>query len=632
MAAGEAVVLDGDAGAGRAEAGAQLPYAETKLYRIRHSAAHVMAQAVRELYPEVKLAIGPPVENGFYYDFDLGLGADGKPRTFTPEDLEAIEKRMRQIINGRHAFEYREVSADEARALFAGQAYKIELIDGLAAGGADEYGNEAVEGGPRGPVVISTYRQDTFEDLCRGPHVEHTGQIPADAFKLLNVAGAYWRGDEHKPMLQRIYGTAWANKKDLAAYLAMLEEAKKRDHRKLGKDLDIFAFDDEVGPGLPLWLPNGAILIEELEQLAKEVEQRHGYQRVRTPHLSKEELFLRSGHLPYYAEHMYPPMELDGVRYYVKPMNCPFHHKIFAARQRSYRDLPLRLAEYGTCYRFEDSGSLMGLLRVRSMQMNDAHIYCGMDQFEAEFLAVVQLYLEYFRLFGIDRYVMRLSTHHKRGLGKKYVDNEALWLQTEDMVRRAMTNGKVPFVEVPDEAAFYGPKIDVQIWSVSGREFTLATNQVDFAVPERFDLVFTNAQGAEETPLCIHRAPLSTHERLVGFLIEHYGGAFPVWLAPEQVRVIPITDDQNDYAGRVATLLSDAGVRASADLGGDRMNAKIREAQLKKVPYMLVVGEQEVAGGTVSVRRRDGSRENDVPVTRFLDDIVARIKARTDGL
>jgi threonyl-tRNA synthetase len=325
-------------------------------------------------------------------------------------------------------------------------------------------------------------------------------------------------------------------------------------------------------------------------------------------------------------------MELDGVRYYVKPMNCPFHHKIFAARQRSYRDLPLRLAEYGTCYRFEDSGSLMGLLRVRSMQMNDAHIYCGMDQFEAEFLAVVQLYLEYFRLFGIDRYVMRLSTHHKRGLGKKYVDNEALWLQTEDMVRRAMTNGKVPFVEVPDEAAFYGPKIDVQIWSVSGREFTLATNQVDFAVPERFDLVFTNAQGAEETPLCIHRAPLSTHERLVGFLIEHYGGAFPVWLAPEQVRVIPITDDQNDYAGRVATLLSDAGVRASADLGGDRMNAKIREAQLKKVPYMLVVGEQEVAGGTVSVRRRDGSRENDVPVTRFLDDIVARIKARTDGL
>jgi threonyl-tRNA synthetase len=353
---------------------------------------------------------------------------------------------------------------------------------------------------------------------------------------------------------------------------------------------------------------------------------------VRTPHLSKEELFVRSGHLPYYADHMYPPMELEGIRYYVKPMNCPFHHKIFAARQRSYRDLPLRLAEYGTCYRFEDSGSLVGLLRVRSMQMNDAHIYCSTEQFEAEFLAVVELYLEYFRLFGIDRYVMRLSTHHKRGLGKKYVDNEPLWLQTEEMVRSAMRHGGVPFVEVPDEAAFYGPKIDVKIWSVSGREFTLATNQVDFAQPARFDLAFTNAAGEPETPLCIHRAPLSTHERLVGFLIEHYAGAFPLWLAPEQARVVPITDEHNAYAEQVAERLAAAGLRARADLGADRMNAKIREAQLRKVPYMLVVGAEELAAGTVSLRRRDGSRENGVPVERFLEDALARIRERRGDL
>ncbi len=597
------------------------------LHRLRHSAAHVMAEAVLQLYPEAKIAIGPAIDTGFYYDFDLGTDEDGRPRTFSPEDLQEIERRMRQIIAGRHPFVYRQVNADEARQIFEGQPYKLELIEGLSKGAVDEYGNETEV-----PVVISTYRHDTFEDLCRGPHLDNTGQIPPDAFKLTTVAGAYWRGDEHNPMLQRIYGTAWRNKKDLNEYLRMVEEAKRRDHRKLGKDLEIFIFDDEVGPGLPLWLPNGGVMIEALEDLAKEIELKAGYQRVRTPHLSKEDLFLRSGHLPYYAESMYPPMELEGVRYYVKPMNCPFHHKIYASTPRSYRDLPLRLAEYGTCYRYEKSGELFGLLRVRSMQMNDAHIYCTEEQFEQEFMAVIGLYLEYFRLFDIEKYVMRFSTHHAKGLGKKYVDNERLWLKTEDMVRRAMQNGGIPFVEVSDEAAFYGPKIDVQVWSAIGKEFTLATNQVDFAQPARFDLSYTGRDGQPEVPLCIHRAPLSTHERMIGFLIEHYAGNFPLWLAPEQVRAIPITDAHNEYAESIAARLRAQGVRAAADVGQERMNAKIRSAQLMKVPYMPVVGDQEAAKGTISLRKRDGSRQNDLPVDEFLAMVQERIAQRAREL
>ncbi len=591
------------------------------LYKIRHTAAHVMAQAVTEMFPgQARIAIGPPIENGFYYDFEL-------PRALTPEDLEALEKRMRQIIGGRHTLARREVSPDEARVLFANQPYKLELIDGLVQGGVDEYGEETDEA-----PVISTYKHDTFEDLCRGPHVEHTGQIPADAFKLMSVAGAYWRGDENNAMLQRIYGTAWRNKQELSQYLQMLEEAKKRDHRKLGKELEIFTFDDEVGPGLPLWLPRGAVLIEELERLAKEMEAKAGYERVRTPHLTKESLLLRSGHLPYYADGMYPPMELEGVRYYVKPMNCPMHHKIFAAKPRSYRELPLRLAEYGTCYRYEKSGELFGLMRVRSMQMNDAHIYVPEAQFEQEFMGVIAMYGQYFDLFGIEKYVMRLSTHHAKGLGKKYIDNERLWLKTEEMVRNAMRNGNVPFVEVPDEAAFYGPKIDVQIWSAIGREFTLATNQVDFGQPERFDLRFVNQNGEEEMPLVIHRAPLSTHERMIGFLIEHYAGNFPVWLAPEQVRVIPITDHHNDYAAALMQRLRNEGVRAEADLGSERMNAKIRKAQGMKTPYMLVVGDQEMAADAVSLRRRDGSRQDGMPTHEFIALVKDRIASRAASL
>jgi threonyl-tRNA synthetase len=597
------------------------------LYKIRHSAAHVMAQAVLELYPEAKIAIGPPIDTGFYYDFDLGKDGQGKQRTFSLEDLEAIEKRMRQIIGGKHVFHYREVSADEARHLFDGQIYKLELIDGLAKGEVDEYGNEIVE-----KPVISTYKHDTFEDLCRGPHVEHTGKIPADAFKLLSVAGAYWRGDENNAMLQRIYGTAWRNKKELAEHLKRLEEAKERDHRKLGRELELFIFDEEIGPGLPLWLPNGAVIIEELEKLAKEVEAEAGYDRVRSPHLAKEDLFLHSGHLPYYAESMYPPMELEGVRYYVKPMNCPFHHKLYAAKLHSYRDLPVRFAEYGTCYRYEKSGELFGLMRVRSMQMNDAHIYCAESQFEDEFMGVIALYRRYFELFGVDKFVMRLSTHHAKGLGKKYVDNARLWAKTEDMVRRAMINGNVPFVEVPDEAAFYGPKIDVQIWSAIGREFTLATNQVDFAVPSRFNLTFINSEGAEETPLCIHRAPLSTHERMIGFLIEHYAGNFPVWLSPEQVRVIPITEAHNDYAAQIQRRLKAEGVRVSADLGSERMNNKIRQAQLMKIPYMLVVGDREMENGEVALRKRNGERSNGLPLDAFVATVKEKIATRSAEL
>jgi threonyl-tRNA synthetase len=607
---------------------AEAPASEQdRLYRVRHSIAHIMAQAVLERYPEAGVGIGPPIENGFYYDFDLGMGDDGRPRTFTPEDLDQIEARMRELVAERHPFVYRELTPEEARETFKHQTYKLELIEGVLQGGIDEYGNESDE-----TPIISAYRHDAFEDFCRGPHVEHGGQIPPDAFKLMSVAGAYWRGDEHNPMLQRIYGTAWLRKQDLQEHLNMLEEAKQRDHRKLGRELELFTFDDEVGPGLPLWQPRGAAIIEELEKLAKEMEFQAGYDRVRTPHLSKDALFARSGHLDHYTESMFPPMQMDGFDYYVKPMNCPFHNKIYASKPRSYRDLPLRLAEYGTCYRYEQSGELYGLMRVRSMQMNDAHIYCTEEQFEAEFLAVIDMYREYFRLFNIDKYFMRLSTHHKRGLGEKYVDNERLWHKTEDMVRSAMQRSGVPYEEVPDEAAFYGPKIDVQGWSVIGREFSLATNQVDFVLPERFNLTFVNRDGQEETPLCIHRAPLGTHERTIGFLIEHYAGNFPVWLSPEQVRVIPIADAHHDFATDIAARLRKLGIRAQADLSNERMNRKIREAQLMKVPYMPVVGDREMEQGNVSLRKRDRSPQETFSVQAFIDFVQDKITSRSSEL
>jgi threonyl-tRNA synthetase len=590
------------------------------LYKRRHSLAHVMAQAVIELFPEAKPTIGPPIENGFYYDF-------GMPKGFTPDDLAKIEARMRDIVKKGVSFERREVSAAEARATFKGNEFKLELIDGLAQGGDDM--GEAIQSSIVNPQSsISFYTQDGFTDLCRGPHVANTREIDPDAFKLSTSSSAYWRGNEKNPVLQRIYGLAFDTPQQLADYVHMQEEAKKRDHRKLGAELEIFLFDDEVGPGLPLWQPNGAVMIEQLEALAKKMEQDGGYDRVKTPHLTKENLFIRSGHLPYYAEGMFPPMELDdGIKYYLKPMNCPFHHKIYAAKPRSYRDLPIRYAEYGTCYRFEQSGELFGLMRVRSLQMNDAHIYVTEEQFESEFMAVIQMYLRYFEILGVDKYKMRLSLHSPEGLGKKYVNNPELWLKTEEMVRRAMTNGNVPFFERENEAAFYGPKIDVQIYSAIGREFSLATNQVDFAVPPRFNLTYVDKDGQEKTPLCLHRAPLSTHERLIGFLIEHFAGNFPLWLAPVQAQVIPIADRHVEYCRKVAAELTAAGLRVKVDDGQERMQKKILNAQQMKIPYMLVVGDKEQEAGAVAVRLRSGEDLKAMPLAGFKAralDLVAR--------
>ena len=564
----------------------------------RHSMSHVLAQAVLRLFPDAQLAIGPAIDDGFYYDFDVAA-------PFTPEDLKNIEKEMKRVVKQNHKFERIDVSREQAGEKIAGAVYKQEILADL-------------EDGQR----LSFYQDGEFVDLCRGPHMLGTGQVRH--FKLLSVAGAYWRGDESRKMLQRIYGTAFATREALDEHLAMLEEAKKRDHRTVGRQLELFTFDDEVGPGLPLWLPKGAVLIDELEALAKKTETEAGYQRVRTPHICKESMYLRSGHLPYYAESMFPPMEMEGIKYYLKPMNCPHHHKIFAASSRSYRDLPVRLAEYGTCYRYEQSGELFGLMRVRSLQMNDAHIYCSLDQFEEEFLAVCHMYLHYFELFGIENYLMRFSTHAAEGLGKKYVDDPEKWKLTEDMVRGAMEKGGINYEEVADEAAFYGPKIDVEIWSAIGRQFTVATNQVDFAVPGRFGLVYTNAEGVEETPICIHRAPLGTHERFIGFLIEHYAGNFPVWLAPVQAVVLPIAERHADYGAQVQQQLLAAGIRAELDAASETLNKRIRQAQKQKVPYMLIAGDREVEESQVSIRLRSG--ENLDP--QAANDAVAMIAAR----
>jgi len=567
-----------------------------------HSTAHLMAHAVKELFPEAKVTIGPAIENRFYYDFDI----DG---TFSDEDLVKIEKKMGELAANDHVVTRMELTHDEAVKLFnkMNESYKVEIIEDI-----------------EGDDNISAYTQGDFTDLCRGPHVPQTGKIKY--FKLLNTSGAYWRGNENNKMLQRIYGTSFSSKKDLNKYLNFLEEAKKRDHRKLGKELSLFTFDEEVGPGLPLWLPNGAVIIDELEALAKETEDKAAYQRVRTPHLTKGSLYEKSGHLDHYQDAMYPSMDVDGIEYYVKPMNCPHHHKIYAARPKSYRDLPVRLSEYGTCYRYEKSGQLFGLMRVRSMQMNDAHIYCTKDQFKDEFLAVCKLYLYYFDIFGIDKYQLRLGLHDAEGLGKKYIDEPELWQQTEAEVREALQEGNIDHVEISGEAAFYGPKIDVQVWSAIGKEFTLATNQVDFAIPKRFGLTFTDEGGREQTPLCIHRAPLSTHERFVGFLIEHFGGDFPLWLAPVQVAVLPVSDKVIDYARNVETTLKEAGIRVQLNDQPDKVGAKIRQAELQRINVMLVVGEKEAQNNQVALRRRF---KGDLG-TQLLDDVVTELKTEIE--
>lgn len=562
---------------------------QNELKKMRHSCSHLMAMAVLKMFPKAWLAIGPAIEEGFYYDFELD-------RPLIPQDLKKLEKIMQKMKSQNIKFEKDEWNMQKAINYFKknDQKYKVELIQDL------------VKENPK-LKSVSIYKSGEFLDLCAGPHVKSTKEI--GPFKLLSIAGAYWRGDEKNKMLQRIYGTCFSSQKELEDYLHMQKEAKKRDHRELGKRLDLFTFSDLVGPGLPLWLPKGTIIIEELERLAKEEELKAGYLQVRTPHLAKEEMYKTSGHLPYYQDTMYPPMILEEnhkkIIYYLKAMNCPHHHQIYANKPRSYRDLPIRLAEYGTCYRYEKSGELFGLMRVRSMQMNDAHIYCTEEQFEDEFMAVVKLYLKYFKIFGIKKYVMRFSTHSKEGLGKKYIDNEELWIKTEKMVRSVMIKGKIPFEEITDEAAFYGPKIDVEIWSAIGREFTLATNQVDFAIPQRFKLIYTDKDGKERTPICIHRAPLGTHERTIGFLIEHYAGAFPVWLSPVQVKILTISPKHVKYSQRVLKELQTQSIRTELDKNEETIGKKIRNAELEKVPYILVIGNKEVKSKRVAVRVRD---------------------------
>ena len=569
-----------------------------------HSTAHLMAQAVKSIFPESKVTIGPTIENGFYYDFDVET-------PFTDDILLEIEKRMKELAKSAQDICRIEISAKEAIQIFdeMGESYKVEIIKDIDS-------ND----------VISAYKQSEFTDLCRGPHVSNTSKIKY--FKLLSTSGAYWRGDEKNKMLQRIYGTVFASKDSLKTHLYNLEEAKKRDHRKLGKELKLFAFDEEIGPGLPLWLPNGAIIIEELEKLAKDSERKAGYDQVRTPHLTKGQLYEKSGHLEHYKESMYPAMDIDGVEYYVKPMNCPHHHKIFASSPRSYRDLPVRLAEYGTCYRYEKSGQLFGLMRVRSLQMNDAHIYCTKEQFKEEFLAVCNMYLQYFKIFGIAKYSMRLSLHNKQGLGKKYINEPKLWLETEQWVREALIEGGLDFVEVPGEAAFYGPKIDVQVWSAIGKEFTLATNQVDFAVPGKFDLSYKDENGETKTPLCIHRAPLGTHERFIGFLIEHFGGNFPLWIAPVQVAVLPVSDKFNNYANIVKDRLFSKDIRVKLNQRSDKIGSKIRQAELEKINVMLIVGEKEAKEDTVSVRRRFEGDTGTIKLDSLIDQLSFEITKR----
>ena len=569
-----------------------------------HSTAHLMAQAVKKLFPEAKITIGPTINNGFYYDFDVDV-------TFSDETINEIESEMKNLAKLGQDIQRNEITVREAIKLFndIGEPYKVEIIDQIE---PDD--------------IITTYKQSNFIDLCRGPHVSNTSKIKH--FKLLSTSGAYWRGDEKNKMLQRIYGTVFSSKELLKNHLYNIEEAKKRDHRKLGKDLKLFTFDEEVGPGLPLWLPNGTVIIDELEKLAKETEYHAGYEPVRTPHLTKGILYEKSGHLDHYKDSMFPAMDIDGIEYFVKPMNCPHHHKIYSSSSKSYRDLPVRLAEYGTCYRYEKSGQLFGLMRVRSLQMNDAHIYCTKDQFKEEFIAVCNMYLDYFKIFNIKKYTMRLSLHDEAGLGKKYVNYPKLWLETEQWVREALIEGNFEFNEVHGEAAFYGPKIDVQVWSAIGKEFTLATNQVDFAVPDKFNLTYINEDGLEKTPLCIHRAPLSTHERFIGFLIEHFGGNFPLWLAPTQVIVLPVSDKSLEYSKKIKQSLKDRGIRARLNGRPDKIGSKIRQAELEKINLMLIIGEKEEKEGVISIRKRFEGNIGTDSLENFIIHLLSEIKDR----
>ncbi len=603
-----------------------IPYAETDLYRLRHSAAHVMAEAVLSLFPEAKLAIGPPIEDGFYYDFDLGKDEDGKLITFSPEDIEAIEQRMKQLLKQNAAFEQSTMSIDEALEFFADQPYKEELIHELAAGKVDENGLPISE--PVGEVGI--YRHRDFVDLCRGPHVDSTKKIRANAVKLLRTGGAYWRGDENRTQLQRIYGTAWENRVELDAYLKLLEEAKARDHRRLGKELGLFHISPTVGTGLPLWLPKGAILRETLEAFLRQAQMERGYLPVITPHIAKVDLYVTSGHYPYYSDSQYTPLDVDGELFLLRPMNCPHHIEIYKSDAKSYRDLPYRLAEFGTVYRYEKSGELTGLTRVRGFTIDDSHLFVTPEQLEEEFISVVRLIQYIFEAMGFEDYRARLGTNDSES--KKYAGSPEMWVAGINAIQKAADKVGLRYTVEEGEAAFYGPKLDFIVRDVLKREWQLGTVQVDFLLPERFELEYTGEDGQKHRPVMIHRAPFGSMERFIGILIEHFNGAFPVWLAPVQAIVIPITDRHIDYAHEVAEELRRNDIRVEVDASNNRMNAKIRDAQLQKVPYMLVVGDREVEDGTVAVRTRANEDRGAVSLGEFKEQILALIDAKSMSL
>jgi threonyl-tRNA synthetase len=590
------------------------------LYKIRHSTAHVMAQAVLELYPEAKLAIGPPTDTGFYYDFDLGTDAQGKVRTFTPADLGQIEVRMRQIIQEAHPFIYRKVEVEEACLLFSYQPYKLELIDGLARGTLDEYGNELDE-----KPVISTYRQDTFEDLCRGPHVAHTGEIPLDGFKLMSVAGAYWRGDEKRPMLQRIYGTAWRNRDELQHYLWQLAEAERRDHRRLGKELELFHLDP-TAPGMPYWLPKGLKVLRRLLDFWRSEHEQRGYQEIASPLLNDRKLYEISGHWEHYKDSMFLLSVSEHVTYGLKPMNCPNAMVVYNLKVRSYRELPLRLSDCDTLHRHESSGTLHGLLRVQNFQQDDAHIFVTEEQIEEEYGRILEIADYFYRIFDL-KYTLRLGTRPA-----SYIGDPETWERAEAALRRILnrhTGGPTGYLVEEGDGAFYGPKIDIVMEDALGRAWQMGTIQLDFQLPRRFNCTYIDRHGSEQNPIVIHRVIYGSLERFIGLLLEHTAGALPVWLAPVQVRVIPITDKQFAYAEKVTRQLQAVGLSVEVDLSRHRMNAKIREAQQQKIPYMLIVGAREAADETISVRLRSEENLGAISLEAFIEMAQRAITERS---
>lgn len=586
---------------------------------LRHSAAHVMAQAVQDLYPQARLGIGPPIVDGFYYDFDVAS-------PFAPEDLAKIEQRMQEIIKAGQLFKRRVFpSLEAARTELATEPYKLELID--IKGDVDS--DEVMEVGGVDLTIYDNVDPKTgtvcWSDLCRGPHLPTTKLIKA--VKLTRPAAAYWRGNEKNQQLQRIYGTAWPDKDQLKAHLKRLEEAAKRDHRRIGEDLDLFDFSKEIGKGLPLWLPNGTVIRDELEAWSRETERRLRYQRVVTPHITREDLYYLSGHLPYYAEDLYAPIEIEGDNYYLKPMNCPHHHMVFRARPHSYRDLPFKIAEYGTVYRFERSGQLHGMMRTRGFTQNDAHIYCTTEQAKDQFLEVMRMHDTYYRALGITDFYMVLALRDPANT-TKYHDDEQMWTDAERITREAMEESNIPYVEEIGGAAHYGPKVDFMIRTVTGKEYAASTNQVDLYTPQRFGLNYNSSDGTEKPVVVIHRAPLGSQERFTAYLIEHFAGAFPVWLAPQQVRVIPVMPEVDDYAREVGDILYDAGLRADVDQSDGRLPGKVRSAVMRKIPLILVVGRREAETRTVTVRYRTGEDES-MTIDEFLAMTARLISAKS---